>query len=69
MVLKLKKRDKIYLIIKNLKIKNLKIKNKSKKVDHVRVKPFFIHFKKRTISYKLNLLKDKKVYSIFHILP
>ena len=46
--LQLKEEDKIYLLTKNLKIRK-----KSKKLDHVKVGPFFIKIKKEIVSYKL----------------
>ena len=49
-------------------IKNLKIRKKSKKLDYIKLELFFIQVKKGTISYKLKLLKDAKVYLIFYIL-
>ena len=58
MIPKLKKRDKIYLLIKNLK----------KKPTFIKVKPFFIKAKRRTVSYKLELFKNIKIYSIFYLL-
>ena len=62
-MLKLKDRNKIYLFIKNLKIKN-----KNKKLDHIKVEPFFIKNKKKTVSYKLKLPKNAKVYLLFNML-
>lgn len=56
----LKERDKVYLLIKNLKSK--KNKQSSKKLDYIKNR------QKRLVNYKLNLLLDTKVLSIFYIL-
>jgi predicted lactoylglutathione lyase len=58
----LKEKDKVYLLTKNLKIKK-----KSKKLDHVKVEPFFIKAVKKSINYELDLPKDAKVFLVFHI--
>jgi len=47
--------------------KNLKIRKKSKKLDHVKVESFFIKEVKGSINYELDLLKDAKVFLVFHI--
>jgi len=47
--------------------KNLKTRKKSKKLDHVKVEPFFIKEVKESINYELDLLKDAKVFLVFHI--
>ena len=60
---RLKKGDKIYLLIKNWKIRK-----KSKKFDNIKVGLFFIKAKKETISYKLKLPKDIKIYFVFYLL-
>ena len=59
----LKKRNKIYLLTKNLKIN----KRKSKKLDHVKVESFFIKVVKGRINYELDLLVDAKVFLVFHV--
>lgn len=41
---------------------------KSKKLKDIKVRPIFVKTKKKTISYKLSLLKDDKVYPIFYLL-
>ncbi len=56
----LKKRDKIYLLIKNLKTKK-----KSKKLNYVKIELFFIKIIKKSINYKLDLLKNIKVFLVF----
>jgi hypothetical protein len=58
----LKKGNKIYLLTKNLKIRK-----KSKKLDHVKVESFFIKVVKRSVNYELDLPKNAKVFSVFHI--
>ena len=58
----LKKRNKVYLLTKNLKTKK-----SSKKLNHVKVGPFFIRKIKRLKTYELNLFKKIRVFSIFDI--
>jgi hypothetical protein len=58
----LKKRNKIYLLTKNLKTRK-----KSKKLDHVKVESFFIKAVKESVNYELDLPKDAKVFLVFHI--
>jgi len=58
----LKEGDKMYLLTKNLKIRK-----KSKKLDHVKVGPFFIKAVKRSVNYELDLPKNAKVFLVFHI--
>ena len=53
----LKKRNKIYFHTKNLKIN----KEKNKKLDHVKVEPFFIKDIKKLMNYELNLFVDVKI--------
>ena len=60
---KLNKKDKI-----NLLIKNIKTKKESKKLNYVKVRLFFIKFQKKTISYKFDLPKNTKVYFRFYLL-
>ena len=59
----LKEGDKIYLLTKNLKIN----KKRSKKLNHVKVEPFFIKAVKGRINYELDLPADARIYSVFHI--
>ena len=59
----LKKGNKVYLLTKNLKIN----KRKSKKLDHVKVKSFFIKIVKGRVNYELNFLVDAKIFFVFHI--
>ena len=62
----MKKKKKIYLNTKNLRYKK-KNKIKNRKLNHVKIESFFIKKIKKTINYELNLFKNVKVYSIFHI--
>ena len=59
----LKKGDKMYLLTKNLKIN----KKRSKKLNHVKVEPFFIKNVKRPINYELKLFVDARITLVFHI--
>jgi hypothetical protein len=58
----LKKKNKMYLLTKNLKIRK-----KSKKLDHVKVEPFFIKAVKESVNYELDLSKDARVFLVFYI--
>jgi hypothetical protein len=58
----LKEKNKIYLLTKNLKTRK-----KSKKLNHVKVESFFIKAVKGSVNYELDLLKDAKVFLVFHI--
>jgi murein L,D-transpeptidase YcbB/YkuD len=62
MASQLKKRNKMYLLTKNLKIKK-----KSKKLDHVKIESFCIKEVKGSVNYELDLLKNAKVFLVFHI--
>ena len=59
----LKKRNKIYLLTKNLKIN----KRRNKKLDHVKVESFLIKVVKNQVNYELNFLIDAKIFFVFHI--
>ena len=59
----LKEGNKIYLLTKNLKIN----KKRNKKLNHVKVEPFFIKKIKGRINYELNFSIDVKVFLVFHI--
>ena len=61
-ILQLKKGDKVYLLTANLKTKK-----PSKKLDHVKVRLFFIEEKKRPVNYWLQLPKDTKIHLVFHV--
>jgi hypothetical protein len=58
----LKKKNKIYLLTKNLKTRKL-----SKKLNHVKVESFLVKKIKKSVNYELDLLKDAKVFLVFHI--
>ena len=59
----LKKGDRVYLYIKNLKIKRL-----SKKLDYIKIGLFLIKSIKGLINYELQLPPEAKIYPVFHIL-
>ena len=50
-----------------LLIKNLKTRIPSKKLDYIKVGPFFIKKVKGSQNFKLNLLKDARVHPVFYI--
>jgi hypothetical protein len=50
-----------------LLIKNLHTRRPTKKLDHVKVRPFFIQAQKGLVNYLLDLLKDAKVHLVFYI--
>jgi len=58
----LKKRNKVYLLIKNIINKR-----PSKKLNYIKIRLFSIKKSKRLINYKLNFLADAKVYLVFYI--
>ena len=58
----LKKRDKVYLLTKNLKTKR-----SSKKLDHIKVGPFLVDEQRGPLNYRLKLPTDTKVHPVFHI--
>ena len=47
--------------------KNLKTRIPSKKLDYIKVGPFFIKEVKGSQNFELELLKDAKVYPVFYI--
>ena len=47
--------------------KNLKTRTPSKKLDYIKVGPFFIKEVKGSQNFELNLLKDAKVHPVFYI--
>ena len=59
----LKERDKVYLLIKNIKSKRL-----SKKLDYVKVGPFLVKQQKGPVNYKLDLPKNTNIHLVFYIL-
>jgi len=62
MASQLKKRNKMYLLTKNLKIRK-----RNKKLNHVKIESFFIKEVKKSVNYELDLLKNAKVFLVFHI--
>ena len=46
---------------------NLKTKRPSKKLNHVKVGPFFIEKVKGPVNYQLQLSKDTKIHPVFHV--
>ena len=59
----LKERDKMYLFTKNLKIN----KKRSKKLNHIKVEPFFVKVVKGQVNYELDFLVDAKIFLVFHV--
>ena len=59
----LKEGNKMYLLTKNLKIN----KRRSKKLNHVKIKSFFIKIVKGRMNYELNFSNDAKIHFVFHI--
>jgi len=57
-----KKRNKAYLLRRNIKTKR-----SSNKLNHMKLKLFEILEEKKLINYKLNLSALMKIHSIFHI--
>ncbi len=58
----LKKRNKVYLLRRNIKTKR-----SSNKLNHMKLKSFEILEEKKSINYKLNLSAFMKIHSVFHI--
>ncbi len=57
-----KKRNKVYLLRRNIKMKRL-----SNKLNHMKLKSFEILEEKRLINYKLNFSTFMKIHLVFHI--
>ena len=47
--------------------KNLKTRIPSKKLDYIKVGPFFIKKIKGFSNFELDLLKDARIYPVFYI--
>jgi hypothetical protein len=58
----LKEGDKVYLLTKNLRTQR-----PTKKLDKVKVRPFFISQQISPVNYQLTLPKDAKIHPVFHI--
>jgi len=58
----LKEGDKVYLLTKNLKTRR-----GTKKLAHVKVRPFLVDEQRGKASYKLRLPKDARIHPVFHI--
>ena len=59
----LKKGDKVYLLTRNWRTK----KPRTKKLDHVKVRPFSVEEKTGPVNIRLRLLRDTQVHPNFHI--
>ena len=57
-----KKRDTVYLLRRNIKTKKL-----SNKLNYIKLELFRILKVKKSVNYKLNLLKFIRIHSIFYI--
>lgn len=58
----LKEGDKVYLLTKNLRTRR-----PTKKLDKIKVGPFFISKQISPVNYKLALPKDAKIHPVFHV--
>jgi len=58
----LKKRNKVYLLKRNIKTKR-----SSNKLNHMKLEFFEILEEKKSINYELNLSTSMRIHSIFHI--
>jgi len=58
----LKKKNKVYLLRRNIKTKK-----SSNKLNHTKLESYKILEIKELINYKLNLLTSMRIHSIFHI--
>jgi len=58
----LKEGDKVYLLTKNLRTRR-----PTKKLDKVKVGPFFISKQISPVNFRLELPKDAKIHPVFHI--
>ena len=57
-----KKKDKVYLLKRNIKTKR-----SSNKLNHIKLKSFKILKTKKLINFQLNLSTSMRIHSIFHI--
>lgn len=58
----LKKGNKVYFLAINFRTKG-----SSKKLNHVKIEPFFIKKTRESVNYKLKFSLDIKIHSIFHV--
>ena len=58
----LKEGDKVYLLTKNLSTTR-----PSRKLDHVKVGPFFVRKKKSDVNFELDLPKEMRIHPVFHV--
>ena len=49
-------------------MKNLKTRKLSKKLNYIKIESFLVRKTKKSINYKLDLLKNAKVFLVFYIL-
>ena len=57
-----KERGTVYLLRRNIKTKRL-----SNKLNYKKLRPFKIEKKLGLVTYKLRLLKEIKIYPVFHV--
>ena len=57
-----KKRNKVYLLRRNIKTKRL-----SNKLNHIKLESFKILKTKKSVNFKLNLLTSMRIHSVFYI--
>ncbi len=62
-VSQLKERDKVYFLTKNFKTRK-----SSKKLNYIKVGPFLVKKTKKSVNYKLDLLKNIRIFPVFYIL-
>ena len=58
----LKKKNKVYLLTKNLKTKKT-----SKKLNNIKIESFYVKKVKKSKTYELKLSKDIRIFLIFNI--
>ena len=63
MASQLKKGDKVYLLTKNWRVKP----PRTKKLDHVKVRPFLVEERTGPVNVRLRLPRDARVHPNFHI--
>ena len=58
----LKKKNKVYLLTKNLKTKKA-----NKKLNNIKIGPFYVKKARKSKTYELKLSKNIKIFSVFDI--